>query len=286
VTRTGRLLTVFWCILSVMSVSALTSVVSARLTIDQLAYSTIDSLSQVSPSQLCVEAGYPAVESLVSDTFALGGDLEAAGVMLGTVQTCSEAVLAADADGMVYLSDQPLLSWLAFQYFDTGNLHVSPTIRANPLTLAYPSGSQLRKLADVAVITMLSNTTWIAARERLEHAWFAMGSVVPPNKTARVNIPTLVAAGVLVLVWLAGMVVSLCRKTVARVSQGDGAMSRVASKLRGRRRSQRGSDAAGGKGGGGDAAGATAEEGTPRADCGKAASSTPRSSRLIETMDI
>jgi hypothetical protein len=98
-----------------------------------------------------------------------------------------------------------------------------------------------------------------------------------------VNIPTLVAAGVLVLVWLAGMVVALCRKTVAR----NPSLSRVAAKLSGRRRSRRDSDAAGGdKGAGDDAAGATMteEEATPRAN-GKAPSS-PRSSRIIEAMDI
>ena len=275
-TRAGRLLTIFWCILSVLSISALTSVVSARLTIDQLAYSTIDTLSQVSPNQLCVEAAYPAVQSFVSDAFALGGDLEAAGVTLGTPESCAEAVLAAEADGVVYLTDQPLLAWLAFDYYGTGNLYVSPTIRANPLTLAYPSGSQLRKLADAAVITMLTNSTWIAARKQLEDAWFALGDVSVPNTASRVHVPTLIAAGTLVLAWLAGMFAALCRKTVA----GNATLSRVAGMLRGGRRGSNAAGKDGGEGAGED--GAAPAEATPRADGGKAASSSPR----IEAMDI
>jgi hypothetical protein len=63
VKRLGRLLTVFWCITSILSISALTSVVSARLTVNQLLYRTIDDLKQLRPSQICVEAVYPAVHS-------------------------------------------------------------------------------------------------------------------------------------------------------------------------------------------------------------------------------
>ena len=228
VTRMGRVLTIFWCVMSVMSISALTSVISARLTVDQLAYTTIDSLSQLRPSDLCVENAYPAVEGFVSDEYALGGDLAGAGVMLGTPQDCAEAVLSGKV--LAYLTDRPLLLWLAYEYLSTGSLYVSPTIRANPLTLAYPSGSTLRPLADAAVIRMTTNTAWSTARQRLETAWFPQGSASSPGRAQQINMPTLVAACVLVLAWLLGMLVSVGRKAL-RATKAGHALSSVSNVL-------------------------------------------------------
>lgn len=261
VTRAGRLLTIFWCILSVLSISALTSVVSARLTIDQLAYTTIDSLSQLRAADLCIESAYPLVQNYVSDEFSLEGDLEGGGVMLGTVQTCVQAVLAGDVKA--YLTDRPLLQWLAFQYFDTGNLYVGPIIQTNPLTLAYPSGSPLLKLADPAVIALLTNTTWRIARERLESAWFPEGTVSSPGAASNVYVPTLVAAGVMVLAWIVGLVTAASRKALSS-ARGTHPLGRVVTLLRGRHtqgRNTGGEGATGVDDNGGIEAGAPAEPG-------------------------
>lgn len=230
-TRTGRLLTIFWCVMSVISVSSLTSVISARLTVDQLAYTTIDSLSQLRPSELCIENSYPAVEGYVSDMFSLEDDLAGAGVKLGSVQECAEAVLSGEV--RAYLTDKPLVSWLAYQYYGNGDLYVSDTLRANPLTLAYPSGSTLRPVVDLAVIRMLTNTTWTVAQQRLEAAWFPEGLVSAPDKVSKVNVPTLVAACVLVLAWLAGIVLVVCTKAL-RAVRGGQPLRRVAAKVRSR----------------------------------------------------
>ena len=278
-TRTGRLLTIFWCVMSVMSVSALTSVISARLTIDQLAYTTIDSLSHLEPSDLCVENAYPAVEGFVSDQFALGGDLAGAGVRLGTPQDCAEAVLSGDV--LAYLTDRPLLLWLAYEFLGTGSLYVSPTIRANPLTLAYPSGSTLRPLADAAVISMTTNTAWFMARQRLESAWFPQGTAAAPDRQPQVYVPTLVAACVLVLVWLLGMLASVARKAL-RATRAGHELSRVSTVLR-RRLMPRifGADHAEAAGSNGDAAAAQAE-GQPLAEWTKVGDASPR----IEAMHL
>ena len=271
ITRMGRVLTIFWCVMSVMSVSALTSVISARLTIDQLAYTTIDELSQLRPSELCVENAYPAVEGFVSDQFALGGDLAGAGVMLGTPPECAAAVLSGDV--LAYLTDRPLLLWLAYEFLSTGSLYVSPTIRANPLTLAYPSGSTLRPVADAAVISMTSNTAWFTARQRLESAWFPQGTAAAPARDPQVYLPTLVAACALVLIWLLGILVSVARKAL-RATRAGHALGRVSSALRSRLTARTfGGDHAEAAGSNGEA---TAEEGQPLGEREKASDSSPR----------
>jgi hypothetical protein len=137
-------------------------------------------------------------------------------------------------DVRAYLSDQPLLSWLAFQYLNTGNLYVSETIRANPLTLAYQSGSVLRPLADAAVIRTFTDTAWASARQRLESAWFPhQGSANSGDTASQVNVPTLVAACVLVFAWLAAILAATVRKALRAAGGGD-PLTRVSTVLHGR----------------------------------------------------
>jgi hypothetical protein len=93
-TRTGRMLTIAWTMTSVLSLAAFTSVVSARLTVSQLGLYTLDSLSQVRPSDVCVEVSYPLAQELISDAFGLNGDLRSAGVMLSSMEGCAQAVMA------------------------------------------------------------------------------------------------------------------------------------------------------------------------------------------------
>jgi hypothetical protein len=200
ITRAGRLLTVFWTIMSVLSLSAFTSVVSARLTVSQLAFTQITTLSQVAPQRLCVESSYPLAMRFVSDVYGLDGDLESAGVMLGSVQECAAAVL--DGTVTAYITDQPLLTWLAYAYYDTGNLFVSPVLRSNPLSFAYPSGSAVRPRVDVAVMNLLTNSSWVAARDALDTAWFPQGLVTAPESSDGIDVPTFAAAAALVSAWL------------------------------------------------------------------------------------
>jgi hypothetical protein len=175
-------------------------VVSARLTISQLALKQIDTLNEVPPQRVCVEESYPLATRLVSDAYGLAGDLAAGGVMLGSVESCAAAVL--DGTVLVYLTDEPMLRWLAFSFYETGNLYVSPVIRANPLSFAYPAGSAVRPIVDVAVINLLTNSTWVAARQTLSAAWFPDGLVTAPDTVDGINVETFSAAVVLLATWL------------------------------------------------------------------------------------
>ena len=54
-TSLGRLLTIVWTIFSVFALSAISGTISSRLTVAQLSVSTIDNLSQVLPTEVCIE---------------------------------------------------------------------------------------------------------------------------------------------------------------------------------------------------------------------------------------
>ena len=83
---------------------------------------------------------------------------------------------------------------------------MSPTLRANPLTWVFPSGSTIRQGLDSAVISMIVNSTWVNTREALEAYWFGSNVLSPSVTPSTVNMPTLVAALVMVGVWIVGAV--------------------------------------------------------------------------------
>ena len=107
VTKAGRVLTTFWTIFSVLSVAAFTSVVSARLTLDALAFFQFDSLEGLLPSDVCIEDSYPAVAQFVADEFGIGADLAGSGVLMTTVEGCVNALLSGRST--VYLTGAWLL---------------------------------------------------------------------------------------------------------------------------------------------------------------------------------
>ena len=55
VTTPGRLLTLVWTIFSVFTLTAFGGTLSSKLTVSQLTPYTIDSLSQVTPAEVCIE---------------------------------------------------------------------------------------------------------------------------------------------------------------------------------------------------------------------------------------
>jgi hypothetical protein len=214
VTVPGRLLTVFWTIFTVLSLTAFSGIVSSALTVGQLSTSTIDALNQVTPSQVCLEGSYDLVNRLVAETFSLPLDQYGqvgGGVMKGSLETCTRAVI--DGTVLVYITDAPLLNWVAFSYINNGAMYVSPTIRANPLSWAFPSGSKIRQGLDSAVISMIVNGTWVQTREALEAYWFGAGVVSTTNPPETVNVPTLATALVLVATWLVPVAVRAARNT-------------------------------------------------------------------------
>lgn len=160
-TALGRFMVVFWTIFTVLSLTAFGGIVSAALTVGQLQMDTIDSLGGLQPNQVCVEASYDLANRYIAATMSLPLDQYVqvgGGVVLGSLEDCTAAVLNGTV--LAYLSDVPVLNWVAFSYINNGQMYVSPTLRANPLTWVFASGSAFRQSLDSAVIQTIVNTTW------------------------------------------------------------------------------------------------------------------------------
>ena len=155
------------------------------------------------------QANYLLVNRLIAEKYSLNlddrGRVNAPGsIMTGTMASCVQAVL--DGTVKAYVTDGPLLQWLAYEYLDEQDLYVSPIVRKNPLAWAFPKGSQVRPVLDAAIMKMLINGTWLAQYEPIIAQWFpsATGSAEPdPNNDLLVG--PFVAAMVLTGTWLLGL---------------------------------------------------------------------------------
>ena len=101
-------------------------------------------------------------ESYSLDLDGRGRVISPGGVMLGTVASCTQAVL--DGTVKVYVTDKPILQWIAFQYLAATDLYVSEPVRNNPVSWAFPKGSSLLPVLDAAIMKMLVNGAAQSAR--------------------------------------------------------------------------------------------------------------------------
>ena len=220
-TKLGRFITIFFTICSVLSLSAFTSVVSSQLTLSQLAFVPITSFTQLKANDFCVEADYELARELVSTAYSIpDNQLEAQGVMLGSISSCSKAVISGTKKAFV--SDKPLLNWLANSYYGTGDIYVSDSLRSNPLSIAFRAGSTLRPSVDTAIIDMITNSSWVGAYSSLSDTWFPRGVATPSFTDQGIDEPWLIAACVLVGVSLlvAGAELALEEPYIARFAKG------------------------------------------------------------------
>ena len=195
--------------------------VSSQLTLSQLAFVPITSFTQLKPSDFCVEADYVLARELVSTAYSIPDDqLEAQGVMLGSISSCSKAVISGTKKA--FTSDKPLLNWLANSYYGTGDIYVSDSLRSNPLSIAFRAGSTLRPRVDTAIMDMLTNSSWVSAHNALTDTWFPRGVATPSYSDQGVDVPWLIAACVLVgfSLLVAGAELAMAEPYIARFARG------------------------------------------------------------------
>ena len=158
---------------------------------------------------LIAQSNYLLVNHLVAEAYALElderGRINSPGtVMLGTMATCAQAVL--DGRVKVYVTDTPILQWLAFTYLSAPDLYVSQAIRKNPLSWAFPQGSLVRPKLDAAIMTMLVNATWLAQYNAIIDQWLPTSSgTAEPDPVKDLIVGPFVAAMVLTATWLLGL---------------------------------------------------------------------------------
>ena len=166
-------------------------------------------MPSASSHRACAQADYLLVNSLIAEKYSPTlddrGRVNAPGsVVTGTMAECVQALL--DGTVKTYVTDAPLLQWLAHEYLDEPDLYVSPVVHSNPLAWAFPKGSPVRPVLDAAIMTMLINGTWLTQYKPIVAQWFPTGIVsAEPDPNKDLLVGPFVAAMVLTGTWLLGL---------------------------------------------------------------------------------
>ena len=142
--RPGRILTVLWLLTSVLSLSVVTSIISAKLTTSSLLSRRIMRLSDIGSGTLCVEAGYPPAMQ-----FVLRDPQHPVKIVEQLIHVCVDMLNNGTVTAV--LTDQPLLQWMVSNY-QIGDGYVSPLLGSNPFSFVYASGSLLRQYVNPSII--------------------------------------------------------------------------------------------------------------------------------------
>ena len=143
-------------------------------------------------------------EAYTLDLDERGHVISPGGIMLGTMASCAQAVMEGAVK--VYVSDEPILQWIAYSYLGEPDLYVSAPVRKNPLSWAFPKGSPLRPVLDAAIMKMLVNATWIAQYNELTTKYFPTGmGATEADPSKELIVGPFVAAIVLTATWLLGL---------------------------------------------------------------------------------
>ena len=170
-TKPGRFIQLVFLAANVLSMSIITSIVSAKLTTSSFVVQKVETLADVT-SGLCMENNYPVAQAFVDrspnkPSAVLHADLDVCIAMMlnGTVQAV--------------LSDMPILNWLVSNYGLAGT-YVSPNLYSNPFSFVYSStnnvSSLLRLYSNPAVIATLTDDNWISKFNKIKTKYISAGA--------------------------------------------------------------------------------------------------------------
>ena len=218
-TRPGRFLTVLWMLAGIVSLSVITSIISAKLTTAGLSSKKIMRLADIGSGTLCVESAYPTAMQ-----FVLRDPQHPVKIIEDEINVCVDKLINGTVQAV--LTDQPVLQWMVANY-QIVNGFVTPLLGPNPFSFVYASGSLLRQYTNPAIIAAQTNPAYIPLAAALNSKYFSTGAdatsaqpkcVMPVCSAARVqslthaslttlcrtvvNVDTLVAAIVMFIITL------------------------------------------------------------------------------------
>ena len=191
VTKTGKLMAVGWMMFGTISLISLSSVVSSKLVIGGLAATTIDSLSQLDPSSVCIDSSDAVLNQYLASQFGIpmATPLTSTQLVLDTLAGCMSRMAAGSITAVV--GDKPVLDWASANLYASSGFYVSGSVFDQYISWAFPAKSAARADAQVALLAAFTNVTWISSREALESTWFVSAPAIALTASSPIFWPTL-----------------------------------------------------------------------------------------------
>lgn len=166
--RSGRVLTILWLLASIISLSVITSIISAKLTTAGLSTKKIQRLGDIGSGTLCVESAYPTAMQ-----FVLRDPQHPVKIVEQEINVCVDMLINGTVQAV--FTDQPVLQWMVANYQIVSG-YVSPLLGPNPFSFVYASGSLLRQYTNPSIIAAQTNPAYIPLASALNAKYFSTGA--------------------------------------------------------------------------------------------------------------
>jgi len=197
--RAGRSLASVMMIFGTIALICVSAAVSSALVIGGLRTVTIDSLSQVPASGLCINKADAVLNEWIGSQYGIAVNAVTgavgAPIIRASVEDCVSMLKNGTATAVV--AEQPLLNWMASALYANNNFYVSGNIFEQYISWVFPGRSPLRSYVQTALITTMTQPAYIATRLQLGSLWFTSPAPASSKGSVPIDWPTLKVALVL-----------------------------------------------------------------------------------------
>ena len=194
--KSGRTVMVMLALSNMITVSIITSIISAKLTTASLSVTVVDKLADVKGT-LCVESNYQVLAAFVQRD-----PNKPVSIVSVPVEQCIQLLLNKTVGAVI--TDSTVLSWYT-NYYQLPTTHISPVLQSNPFAFVYKNVSLMQYVNPAVIAATQTDADWIPATQALKVKYFgddaaasAVASVTPVNYNT--VIVAVVMAGVAFLV--------------------------------------------------------------------------------------
>jgi hypothetical protein len=191
--KAGRTVMALYALCNLVTISVLTSIVSAKLTTTSLSATLINSLADVGGGTLCMEDKYD-----VLNAFVLNNADKPPSVVATLLEDCVAMLLNGTA--VAVITDAPTLRWYN-SYYAVG-AYISPMLQSNLFAFVYSDTAFMQYVNPAVIAATQTDPDWLPFTEAIKAKYFPPSNAAPPDAAeTSINYATLAAA-----VALAGVV--------------------------------------------------------------------------------
>jgi ABC-type amino acid transport substrate-binding protein len=184
--KSGRTVMVMLALSNMITVSIITSIISAKLTTASLSVTVVDKLGDVKGT-LCVESNYAVLSSFVARD-----PNKPVSIVSVPVEQCIQLLMRKSV--VAVITDQTVLSWYS-TYYQLDKTHISPVLQSNPFTFVYKNVSLMQYVNPAVIAATQTDANWIPATEALKVKYFGNAAAVAASASVTpVNYNTVIVA--------------------------------------------------------------------------------------------
>jgi len=164
--KSGRIVMIVYMMSNLISVSIITSIISAKLTTASLSVTVVDTLRDVKGT-LCVESNYDVLRNFVKRD-----PNRPVSMVEEEISDCITMLMNGTVAAVI--TDRTVLGWYSTYYMLSG-LHLGPVLQGNPFAFVYKDAELLNYVNPAVIAATQTDGDWLPAVAALQVKYFGSG---------------------------------------------------------------------------------------------------------------